>query len=176
MVRRTQSPNYRTEARLRYVCMCFGWFQELIGETSVTDLSAAEAEILAMLDRGAMIVHVYRETDQEHPELVGRHSRLRSFNAGPSERTPPEAEGTHEIERFLLDAEKFQVWADALKRNAPMDQCWAVVDLWPLEQGESDCLYGRATLIQSARKNGFVRGPGGSSGGLLGTKCALGYV
>jgi hypothetical protein len=84
---------------MRYVCMSFGWFQELLAETTVPDFAAAEAKLLEMLDRGGMIVHVYRETDQEHPELVGRHRRLRSFNAGNTTDPYPE----HEVESFTLD-------------------------------------------------------------------------
>ena len=158
---------------MRYVCMCFGGFQALIGETSVADLSAAKAEILTMLERGAMIVHAYRDTDQEHPELVGSHRRLRF---GQADRGAPAPEAAHEIERFLLDPESFHVWADALKRNAPIEQCWAVVDLWPLEQDEAECLYGRATLIPGTRKSGFQQRQGGSAGAVSGTKCSLEYV
>lgn len=133
------------EARLPYLCICFGWLQDLLEEERVPDLSAAVRRLYAMLDRGGMIVHVYRETDQEHPELVGRHRKLGSLGAFPSEAFQ---EGNdHEVERFLLDAANFRSWADALERNVPLDQLWRVVDLWPLEEGQSDCLYGRATLI-----------------------------
>ena len=84
---------------MRYVCMSFGWFQELLAETTVPNFAAAEAKLLEMLDRGGMIVHVYRETDQEHPELVGRHRRLRSFNSG----NPTDPYPEHEVESFMLD-------------------------------------------------------------------------
>ena len=84
---------------MRYVCMSFGWFQELLAETTVPDFPAAEVKLLEMLEHGGMIVHVYRETDQEHPELVGRHRRLRSFIEGNATDTEP----GHEVERFSLD-------------------------------------------------------------------------
>lgn len=137
------------EAPLPYVCLCFGWIQDLLEEVTVPDLAAAEQMLLAMLDRGGMIVHVYRDNDQEHPELVGKHRRLRSlrFSAVDHAGGP---EGGHEIERFLLDAVSFRAWADALKRNATLEQRWAVVDLWPLKEEESAFLYGRATLISQA--------------------------
>lgn len=158
MARRTQSQPI-VEARLRYVCMSFGWFQALIDETSVADLSAAEAEIFDMLERGAMIAHAYRETDQEHPELVGRHRNFRSLQFEPADRAAPEPAATHEIERFLLDLESFQLWADALKHNAPIEQRWIVVDLWPFEQDQAECLYGRATLIPGALRSGLEQSP-----------------
>ncbi len=135
---------------MRYICMSFGGFQPHFDESHVADLSAAEAEIVAMLERGAMIVHAYRETDQEHPELVGRHRMLCSSCFESAERGTQAAEAAHQIERFLIDPENFQVWADALNRNAPIEQCWAVVELWPPAQEETDCFYGRATLIESA--------------------------
>ena len=84
---------------VRYVCMSFGWFQELLAETTVPDFPTAEAKLLDMLDRGSMIVHVYRETDREYPALVGRHRRLRSFYAGDK----TDRESGHEIERLHFD-------------------------------------------------------------------------
>jgi hypothetical protein len=79
--------------------MSFGWFQELLAEIIVPDLTAAEVKLVEMLDCGAMIVHVYREADREHPELVGRHRRLRCFYAG----TGTDPEPGHEIERLHLE-------------------------------------------------------------------------
>jgi hypothetical protein len=135
------------EARLPYLCICFGWLQDLLEEERAPNLSAAVRTLYAMLDRGGMIVHVYRETDQEHPELVGRHRKLGSLDAIPNEAL--HEANDHEVERFLLDAASFRVWADALQRNVPLERLWRVVDLWPLEEGQSDCLYGRATLISA---------------------------
>jgi len=87
---------------VRYTCMCFGWYQELLAEVRVDDLAAAEAKVLEMLDHGGMIVHVYRETDAMNPELVGRHRRLRSFIAvEESETLPRGVEPPHEIERVF---------------------------------------------------------------------------
>jgi hypothetical protein len=133
------------EARLPYLCISFGWLQDLLEEEKAPDLFAAVRAMYAMLDRGGMIVHVYRETDQEHPELVGRHRKLGSLGGVADEISPNR--GEHEVERFLLDAGSFRAWADALQRDAALERFWRVVDLWPLEEGESDCLYGRATLI-----------------------------
>jgi hypothetical protein len=153
-------------ARLPYVCMCFGWFQELLEEERVPDFSAAVRMLSAMLDRGGMIVHVYRATDEEHAELIGRHRRLRSLDSGSVESGFVDSgavnsrgahstvgysafgqEAGHEIERFLLDAASFRAWADALKRDVALEQRWKVIDLWPFEEGDGECFYGRATLI-----------------------------
>ncbi len=79
---------------MRYICMSFGWYQELLHETQIEGLAAAEAKLLDMLDQGAMIVHVYRETDAENPEIVGRHSRLRRFYSEGGD-----AVIAHEVER-----------------------------------------------------------------------------
>ena len=84
---------------VRYVCMSFGWFHELLAETTVPDFSSAEEKLLDWLDHGSMIVHVYRETDWNYPELVGRHRRLRSFYAGNETGLEP----GHEIQRLHLD-------------------------------------------------------------------------
>jgi hypothetical protein len=135
---------------LSYVVMCFGWLQELLEEERVPDFSAALQTLFVMMDRGGMIVHAYRETDQEHPELVGRHRRLHSIHTSGAVNGHFEREPGHEIERFLLDAASFRTWADALKRNVPLEQNWTVIDLWPIEEGECECLYGRATLIDGA--------------------------
>jgi hypothetical protein len=136
---------------LSYVVMCFGWLQEPVEEERVPDFSAAFEMLCAMMDRGGMIVHAYRETDQEHPELVGRHRRLRSLHTSPEVNQSFEIESGHEIERFLLDSASFRTWADALKHKLALEQRWMVIDLWPLEEGECECLYGRATLIPGAR-------------------------
>ncbi|HEY4047536.1 MAG TPA: hypothetical protein VGM27_11780 [Acidobacteriaceae bacterium] len=136
---------------MSYVVMCFGWLQELLEEERVPDFSAALQTLSVMMDRGGMIVHAYRETDQEHPELVGRHHRLQSVHTSPTVNDHSELEPGHEIERFLLDAASFRTWADALKRNVALEQLWRVIDLWPVEEGECECLYGRATLIEGAR-------------------------
>lgn len=151
---------------MSYVVMCFGWLQDLLEEERVPDLSAALQMLCAMMDRGGMIVHAYRETDQEHPELVGRHRRLQSLHTSPAGNEYFEIESGHEIERFLLDAASFRIWADALKRNVALEQHWMVVDLWPLEEGECECLYGRATLIPGARPRGNAEYACGSEWGV----------
>ena len=135
---------------MRYICMGFGWYQELLREAQVEGLASAEEKLLEMLDRGAMIVHVYRETDAEHPELVGRHSRLRSFFSGVTENT----DGTtqpHEVERFLLDSSAMDDWAAARRTDRLLDQRWSVIELWadsrPAQERDEAIVYGRAMLI-----------------------------
>lgn len=128
--------------------MCFGWYQELLEETRVADFAAAEARLLEMLDRGGMIVHVYRETDADNPELVGRHRRLRSFTTGAacscSDDSVP-----HEVERFLLDRESLDAWAQASKMDGVLEKHWSVVDVWPVERQDQPGIYGKAMLITS---------------------------
>ncbi len=136
------------EAELRYVCMSFGWYQELLEEVHVPDFSSAEAKLLEMLDRGGMIVHAYRESDAENPELVGRHARLRSFNAGDDGQRPAEDRVVpHEIERFLLDAASMDVWVTACETGGVMDERWSVVELWPVQGNGRGSMYGKARLI-----------------------------
>jgi hypothetical protein len=136
------------EAGLRYVCMSFGWYQELLEEAHLADFSAAEAKVLEMLDCGAMIVHAYRETDADHPELVGRHARLRSFNCGESEDGPIQAGATvHEVERFLLDAASLEAWVRASETGGVVDERWSVVELWPVSEDDRTSMYGKARLI-----------------------------
>jgi len=128
--------------------MCFGWYQELLEEARVEDLAAAEARLLEMLDRGGMIVHVYRETDAENPELVGRHRRLRSFtSSGDSGCSCNDGIVPHEVERFLLDKAGLDVWVDASKTDGLVEQRWSVIDVWPVEGHDQPGVYGKATLI-----------------------------
>jgi hypothetical protein len=136
---------------LRYICMCFGWYQELLRDMHVDNLVAAEARIFEMLDQGGMIVHAYRETDLENPELVGRHGRLRSFMAandfGGSRKggiLP------HEIERFLLDTANLDAWTHASKTGGLLEGRWSVVDLWSTQGQDQSCLYGKAILVARA--------------------------
>ncbi len=125
--------------------MCFGWYQELLRETSVPDLATAETTLLEMLDDDGMIVHVYRETEMEKPELVGRHERLRAFIGAEGRRG-------HEVERYLLDAACLGQWIQANRTGGVLEQRWSIVDLWPTEEQEEAWMYGRATL--TAREPG----------------------
>lgn len=135
--------------------MCFGWYQELLSEARVDGLAAAESKLLQMLDRDGMIVHAYRESDPENPELVGRHSRLRSFiAAGERDASRHGVTLPHELERFLLDPAHLQAWARALREDGLLERRWSVVDLWPTDffpQEESNCayFYGKAIRISS---------------------------
>lgn len=132
---------------MSYICMCFGWYQELLRETRALDLAAAEAELLEMLDRGGMIVHVYRDVNRENPELVGRHSRLRSFIAAEDrEKLRQGGSMPHEVERFLLDAESFGAWSSAKESGALLEQRWAIVDLYSAGGQTSASIYGKAIL------------------------------
>jgi hypothetical protein len=131
--------------------MSFGWYQELLEEVRVADFSAAEAKLVEMLDRGGMIVHAYRETDAENPELVGRHRRLRSFNAnGNSACTCQDEAVPHEVERFLLDRDSFDLWASASETNGVVENRWSIVDLWPVEAIGQSGVYGKALLISQS--------------------------
>ena len=129
---------------MQYTCESFGWYQEFLEQVTVDGFAAAEVKVLELLDRGGMIVHAYRETARDTPELVGRHQKLRSFNAGGlpcSEDSVP-----HEVERFLLDADHFHTWARAREQNAVVEQRWCVVELWP-GAGEGS-FYGKARLVR----------------------------
>ena len=130
--------------------MCFGWYQELLRETRVPDLGTAEVELLRMLDEGGMIVHAYRDQNQENPELVGRHSRLRRFIA--AEERPAARSGNappHEVERFLLDAESLAAWSRASETADLIDYRWSVVEFWSAGENSS-AFYGKAVLCRTA--------------------------
>jgi len=128
--------------------MCFGWYQELLTEACVDDLATAEQKLLEMLDHGGMIVHVYRETDAENPELVGRHGRLRAFiAASDGDALRREAPLPHEVERFLLDSACLDTWIQARKTNELLDQHWSVIDLWPIDGQDRSSIYGKAMLV-----------------------------
>jgi hypothetical protein len=134
--------------------MSFGWYQELLEEAHVPDFTAAEAKVLEMLDRGGMIVHAYRETDSDNPELVGRHARLRSFNCGDAVDGPVQAGAIpHEVERFLLDAASLDAWVRASETGGVVDERWSVVELWPVSEPVSEydrpSMYGKARLISA---------------------------
>jgi hypothetical protein len=137
---------------VRYRCMSFGWYQELLSEVLVEDFTAAEIEVLHMLDSGGMIVHAYRESDLVNPELVGRHSRLRSF-IGASDREVQQRDLslTHEIERFLVDPSHCAAWSRAHQTDGLLQQRWRVVDLWCSESAMAEAdksrIYGRAIRI-----------------------------
>jgi hypothetical protein len=128
--------------------MCFGWYQELLSDTRVDNLAAAEKKLLEMLDHGGMIAHAYREHDPENPELVGRHGRLRSFLATcDSEPLKQAAMLPHEIERFLLDPADLEAWAHARETSRLLDGRWSVVDLWLPPGEDKSCIYGKALLV-----------------------------
>ncbi|AXC11046.1 hypothetical protein ACPOL_1702 [Acidisarcina polymorpha] len=141
-----------------YICMCFGWYHELLRESRAHDLAAAAAQTLEMLDQDGMIVHVYRETDPDNPELVGRHRRLRSFiqaldlqagdlQAGDQQKQPSGASLCHEVERFLLDPESVVLWNQAKEGNGLLEQRWSIVDFWSAETRSPGNFYGKAILI-----------------------------
>jgi hypothetical protein len=131
--------------------MCFGWYQELLRDTRVDNLAAAEARLFEMLDQGGMIVHVYRETDSENPELVGRHGRLRSFLAA-TDLGPLKEDGIlpHEVERFLLDRANLEAWTHASERNRLLEGRWSIVELWSAPGPDQSCIYGKAKLVVPA--------------------------
>ena len=140
---------------MRYRCMCFGWYHELLSEARVEDFAAAETSILRMLDAGGMIVHAYRETDLQNPELVGRHSRLTSFMAAnDGEIEERGALVHHEVERFLIDPAQCKAWIDAHQSNTLLHQQWQVIELWcsdpPSTNEDGSPIYGRAIRIGSA--------------------------
>lgn len=131
-----------------YTCMCFGWYQELLREARAEDLVDAEAKLLDMLNGGGMIVHVYRDTEPENPELVGRHQRFRSFvSSEESDNITPRTELPHEVERFLLDHAALDAWNKARGTDALLDDRWSVVELWSSYDQETPAIYGKATLI-----------------------------
>jgi hypothetical protein len=138
------------ESRMKYTFMSFGWYHEFLEEAEVSDLSAAELKLVDMLDRDAMIVHVYRETDSENPELVGRHRRLRAFNS-VAEGECPRADETlpHEVERFLLDLANLEVWTRASETGGVVDQRWTVLELWPADISGQPGMYGKARLLDT---------------------------
>jgi hypothetical protein len=129
-----------------YDCMAFGWFQEFLSEERVDDLAAAEARVRELLDGDAMIVHVYRETDGENPELIGRHGRLCAFTAGNGSEIAHASSATHEICRFLLDTDGLEMWQAAKDRDALIDSRWLVVDLYPQGDQSVPAVYGKAML------------------------------
>jgi hypothetical protein len=131
--------------------MCFGWYQELLRDTRVDNLAAAEAKLFEMLDQGGMIVHAYRETDSENPELVGRHGRLRSFLAA-SDPEPVKQGGIlpHEVERFLLDPANLEAWTHASETHRLLEERWSIVELWSAPGQDQSCIYGKAMLVAPA--------------------------
>jgi hypothetical protein len=136
---------------LRYTCMCFGWYQELLRDTRVDNLAAAEAKLFEMLDQGGMIVHAYRETDTENPELVGRHGRLRSFlAAGDLEFLNQGGTLPHEVERFLLDPANLEAWTRASETDRLLEERWSIVELWSAPGQDQSCIYGKARLVVPA--------------------------
>jgi hypothetical protein len=134
---------------LPYSCLAFGWYYELLASVSVPTLAAAERELLRMLDGGGMIVHIYRDSDPDNPEIVGRHWRLRSFlfdSLGRRANARPEEQ--HEVERFLLDAASADDWVRARETGQPLEERWSVVELWTTAAGsENRASFGRARLI-----------------------------
>jgi hypothetical protein len=134
---------------LPYSCLAFGWYYELLASVSVPTLAAGERELLRMLDGGGMIVHVYRDSDPDNPEVVGRHWRLRSFLFDSlGRRTNGELEEQHEVERFLLDAASADDWVRARETGQPLEERWSVVELWTTAAGsEKRASFGRARLI-----------------------------
>ena len=136
---------------MRYTCMCFGWYQELLRDTRVDNLAAAEAKLFEMLDQGGMIVHAYRETDSENPELVGRHGRLRSFLAASDlEFLRQGGILPHEVERFLLDPANLEAWTHASEGNRLLEGRWSIVELWSVPGQDQSCMYGKARLVVPA--------------------------
>ncbi len=133
---------------MRYTCMCFGWYQELLTDTRVDNLAAAEAKLFEMLDQGGMIVHAYRETDSENPELVGRHGRLRSFLAASD--LSQHGILPHEVERFLLDPAHLEAWTHASETNRLLEGRWSIVELWSAPGQDQSCIYGKARLVVPA--------------------------
>jgi hypothetical protein len=129
-----------------YDCMAFGWFQEFLSEERVNDLTAAEARVTELLDGDAMIVHVYRETDAENPELIGRHGRLCAFTSGNGSEIADASPASHEICRFLLDTDGLEMWQAAKDRDALIDSRWSVVDLYPQGDQPGMAVYGKAML------------------------------
>ena len=139
---------------MEYVCMSFGWFQELLKEERMPNFAAAEAKLVEMLDSGGMIVHAYRESNLDQPELVGRNRTFRSFMAA-------QAKGlaAHEMERYLLDLTQLPSWQRAVEREEAIENRWQVVDLVPSQQVEGQPVFGKAMrLVQGAAQRSF---PGG---------------
>jgi hypothetical protein len=133
------------EIGMEYVCMSFGWFQELLREERVPNFAAAEAKLVEMLEAGGMIVHAYRESNPDQPELVGRNRTFRSFMA---ERRGLSA---HEVERYLLDRALLPAWKNAVERDGVIENRWQVVDLAPPQEVEGQPVYGKAMrLMQGA--------------------------
>jgi len=132
------------EGAVTYDCMAFGWFHEFLCEERVVNLEAAETRLRELLDDNAMIVHVYRETDPENPELIGRHGRLCAFTAGNGTEIAATSSVPHEICRFLLDTDSLEQWQAAKDRDLLIDSRWSVVDLYPTDDRAG--VYGKALL------------------------------
>lgn len=133
-----------------YTCMSFGWYHELLKETQVSSFAAAERKLLEMLDGGGMIVHAYRETDRDTPEIVGRHGRLRAFMTDTATERAREASAfPHELERFLLDAASARAWVRASETGQVLDERWSVVELWPPAGHNQQYMYGKAMLVRA---------------------------
>jgi hypothetical protein len=130
---------------LAYVCMSFGWYQELLAQVRVETLDAATDKLLDMLDQDGMIVHAYRDTDADNPELVGHHRRLRSFITGEGKQRSDSA-APHEIERFLLEPANLAAWTQARKMDGILEQRWSIVELWASGDGNDASMYGKALL------------------------------
>jgi hypothetical protein len=136
---------------VKYDCLAFGWFHEFLYEERVPDLAAAEATLQTMLDDNAMIVHAYRESDPENPELIGRHCRLCAFTSGVGNENADDSPAVHEICRFLLDTDSLSLWQMARDRDQLMDNRWAVVDLYSLDPCAGS-VYGKALLCGKGTK------------------------
>ncbi len=133
---------------MSYNCVAFGWFHELLREERVATLVEAETRVAEMLGENAMIVHAYRDTDGENPELVGKHARLCNFTGGHQASTSTPA--GHEICRFLRENQSVEAWRAAKERDVLMDSRWLVVDLYTSGSGTTAEVYGRAMLQRSA--------------------------
>lgn len=137
---------------MEYVCMSFGWFQELLKEERVPNFAAAEAKVVEMLDAGGMIAHGYRESNLDQPELVGRNRTFRSFMAaqakGPS---------AHEVERYLLDRGALAVWQRAAERDGVIENRWQVVDLSREPEAGAQPVFGKATRMAGGGAGGDAR-------------------
>jgi hypothetical protein len=130
---------------MEYLCMCFGWFQELLREERVPNFAAAEAKVAEMLDGGGMIVHAYRESNTDQPEIVGRNRTFQSFMA-----VSGNAQSGHEIERYLLDASLVHAWRQAVQRGGLLENRWQVMDVAGDPHPENEPVFGRATRLHGS--------------------------
>jgi hypothetical protein len=149
LARTEANPARLMEGRVKYDCMAIGWFHELLREERVSSLEEAEAILAQMLEENAMIVHAYRETEPETPELVGRHVRLCAFTSDVSLQKDSPAPA-HEICRFLLDSDSVADWQAAKERDTLLESRWLVVDVYPALDGTELPVYGKAKLLPQA--------------------------